>query len=97
MKKVIISLISLCMLIAVSNQAMAQDKGKGIETVVFSVSMNCENCEKKIKDNIRFEKGVTRIKTDLKAQTVTITYKADKTTKEKLMLALEKLGHKPTE
>ena len=97
MKKVIISLISLCMLISLSNQAVAQDKGKGVETVVFSVSMNCENCGKKIKDNIRFEKGVTKIKTDLKAQTVEITYKADKTTKKKLALALEKLGYKPTE
>ena len=85
------------MLIAVSGQVMAQDKGKGIETVVFSVSMDCENCEKKIKNNIRFEKGVTKIKTDLKVQTVAISYKSDKTTKEQLALALEKLGYKPTE
>ena len=95
MKKVIISLISLCMLISLSNQAVAQDKGK--ETVVFSVSMHCNNCEKKIKENIRFEKGVTKINTDLNTQTVTITFKRDKITKEKLAAALKKLGYEVTE
>ena len=95
MKKIIIHLIALCMLMALSSQAIAQDKGK--ETAIFSVSMHCGNCEKKIKENIRFEKGVTKLKVDLKAQTVEITYKTDKITRETLALALEKLGYKPTE
>lgn len=91
MKKIIISLFSLCMLI--SFQANAQEKGK--ETVVFSVSMNCGNCEKKIRDNIRFEKGVTSVKTDLEKQTVTITFKKDKNSEENLAAALTKLGYEP--
>lgn len=32
---------------------------KDIRTAVFKVSqMHCENCEKKVKSNIKFEKGV---------------------------------------
>ena len=32
---------------------------KDIRVVVFKVSqMHCENCEKKVKNNMRFEKGV---------------------------------------
>ncbi len=35
---------------------------KDIRTAVFKVSqMHCENCEKKVKSNIKFEKGVKRI------------------------------------
>ena len=32
---------------------------KDIRTAVFKVSqMHCENCERKVKNNIKFEKGV---------------------------------------
>ncbi|MCL1942916.1 MAG: heavy-metal-associated domain-containing protein [Candidatus Azobacteroides sp.] len=76
-----------------SQNISAQSKDK--ETVTFHVTMHCHTCEQKIKDNIRFEKGVTAIKTDLKAQTVEITYKSDKTDKETLSAALTKIGYKP--
>lgn len=44
-----------------------------------SPQMHCENCENKIKGNLRFEKGVKKIVTDIDSQTVTVTYDADKT------------------
>ncbi|MBR2200637.1 MAG: heavy-metal-associated domain-containing protein, partial [Bacteroidales bacterium] len=48
--------------------------GKDIKTLVLTTNpqMHCENCENKIKNNIRFEKGVKSIETDIAAQTVTI-------------------------
>lgn len=55
--------------------------------------MHCEGCETKIKDNLRFEKGVKRIETDIDSQTVTITYDADKTTPEALIDAFQKFGY----
>ncbi|MDE6227713.1 MAG: cation transporter [Muribaculaceae bacterium] len=58
--------------------------------------MTCENCEKKIKGNIRFEKGVKKIETNLEKQTITITYDADKTTEAKLEEAFSKLKYKVT-
>lgn len=44
--------------------------------------MHCENCENKIKGNLRFEKGIKEIVTHIDAQTVTIKYDADKTSEE---------------
>ena len=57
-------------------------QAKDIKTVVLTTNpqMHCANCEKKIKDNIRFEKGIKSIKTNLYDKTVIIEYDADKTT-----------------
>ena len=74
--------------------AMAKD----IKTVVFNTTpeMHCANCENKIKSNIRFEKGVKDITTDLKAKTVTVKYDADKTTVDKLVAGFAKINYKAT-
>ncbi|MBQ8051804.1 MAG: heavy-metal-associated domain-containing protein [Bacteroidaceae bacterium] len=86
MKKI---LLSLTLLVATSLQA------KDIKTLVVTTQpqMHCENCEKKIKGNLRFEKGVKRIETNLKTKQVTITYDADKTSPENLLKALKKIGY----
>ena len=44
---------------------------KDIKTVVLTTQpeMHCQNCEKKIKNNIRFEKGIKTIKTNLEKKT----------------------------
>ena len=52
---------------------------KDIRVVVFKVAqMHCEKCEKKVKDNMRFEKGLKDLSTEVKTKTVTITYDAEK-------------------
>ena len=73
--------------------------GKDIKTVVLKTKpeMHCANCEKKIKDNLRFEKGVKSIKTDLDSKTVTIEYDADKTTVEKIIEGFKKIKYEATE
>ncbi len=44
---------------------------KDIRVVVFKVSqMHCEKCEKKVKDNMRFEKGLKDISTEVKTKMV---------------------------
>ena len=60
---------------------------KDIKTVVLTTNpeMHCNNCEKKIKSNLRFEKGVKVIETDLRTKTVTIKYDADKTTVDNII------------
>ena len=60
---------------------------KDIRVVVFKVSqMHCENCEKKVKNNMRFEKGV-------KEKTVSITYDAEKTDVKKLQAGFKKFNY----
>ena len=72
---------------------------KDIKTVVLTTTpeMHCTGCEKKIKDNIRFEKGVKSIKTNLEDKTVTIEYDADKTTVEDIIKGFEKIKYEARE
>ncbi len=67
---------------------------KDIRTAVFKVEqMHCQNCVKKISDNIRFEKGLKDISADLEAKTVTVTYDAGKTNVEKLKAGFRKIHY----
>lgn len=73
--------------------------GKDIRTVVLTTlpEMHCANCEKKIKENIRFEKGVKSIKTDLKTKTVTIEYDAEKTNVQDIIKGFKKIKYEASE
>lgn len=68
-------------------------------TAVFTVQpeMHCQNCENKIKTNLRFEKGVSDVTTDLKTKTVKIVYDKHKTSPEKITEAFKKIGYTATE
>lgn len=64
-------------------------------TTAFTVNpgMSCQNCENKIKSNLRFEKGVKKITTSLSDQLVTITFDDEKTSNAKLIEAFKKVGY----
>lgn len=66
---------------------------------VFTLSprMTCANCEKKIKSNLRFEKGIKSIDTSIPDQKVTVTYDPSKTSGSKLVEAFRKIGYKAIE
>ena len=69
-------------------------KKKGeVKEVTFLVHLHCENCVKKVQENIAFEKGVKDLKVSLEDQTVAIKYDAAKTSEETLKAAIEKLGY----
>ena len=72
---------------------------KDIKTVVLKTQpeIHCANCEKKIKDNIRFEKGIKSIKTSLENKTVTIEYDADKTNVSNIIQAFKKIKYQASE
>ena len=74
----------------------AKDKSKEKEEITFLVSMTCEKCQQRIEDNISFEKGVTDLIVNLPQKTVTIEYRKDKTSPEKLKAAICKLGYTAT-
>lgn len=69
--------------------------GKTLKTVVYTTNpkMHCENCEKRIKGNIRFVKGVKQITTNVDEQTVTVEYDADKTSPEEIEKGFKKIGY----
>ncbi|MBR1389298.1 MAG: cation transporter [Prevotella sp.] len=71
---------------------------KDIKTVVLNTApeMHCSSCENKIKSNIKFEKGIKDIQTNLTDKTVTITYDADKTNVEKIIAGFKKIDYVAT-
>lgn len=87
MKKLVF--ISTALLLAFSAYA------KDIQELVVTTNppMSCQNCENKIKKNLRFEKGIKDIETNLAEQRVTIEYDAEKTNPEKIENAFQKIGY----
>ena len=62
--------------------------------VNIQTNMDCESCKKKIIDYMTFEKGVTEISAEVSTKIVTIEYRNNRTTEDKLVKAIEKLGYK---
>ena len=87
MKKLI--LLTVALFFAVVLQAQT------IKEVVFTTEpeIECNNCVKRIKDNLRFEKGVKAINPDLKTKLVTIQYDSEKTNPENLIKAFAKIKY----
>ena len=90
MKKLI--LLTIAVFFAVVLQAQT------IKEVVFTTEpeIHCESCVNKIKNNLRFEKGVKAINPDLNTKLVTIQYDSEKTTPDNLIKAFAKIKYKAT-
>ena len=86
--------ITACAVMACTLSLYAKDIKEFVVTT--SPKMSCENCENKIKGNLRFEKGVKKIVTDLQNQVVVVIYDADKTNEDNLRDAFGKLNYKVT-
>ena len=108
MKKTITLILAAMMTISLSSayatvsestvpEAAAQKKPKKqkaeVKDVTFLVHLHCENCVKKVQENIAFEKGVKDLKVSLDDQTVALKYDAAKTSEATLKAAIEKLGY----
>ena len=69
-----------------------QDK-KETKTVTFKTTMHCDNCVKKMTENLSFLRGVKDLKVSLDENVVTITYDPARTNEEVLAAAIRKLGY----
>lgn len=71
---------------------------KNIQRLVLTTEppMHCQNCENRIKSNVRFTKGVKKIETSVPDQRVTITYDADKTNPKKIADAFADIDYTVT-
>ncbi len=90
MKKIILSVMVALM--------AAGAPAETLKTVVVTPTpkLTCQNCEKKVKDNVRFVKGTKKIETSVKDNTVTITYDADKAKVADYEVAFKKIGRNIT-
>lgn len=70
---------------------------KQLQTVVFKTHLHCENCVKKVVENISYVKGVEDLKVSLENQTIVVTYDANKTDAGKLAKEINDLGYPAVE
>ena len=89
MKNIIISIILLLTF-------AAGGKDLRVLTLTPNPQMHCSSCENRIKNELRFEKGVVKIETNLEKQTVKITYDGNKNDAKKLCEAMRKIGYSTT-
>ena len=76
---------------SVSSQIFKKSKAE-IKEVIFHAHLHCNNCVKKIQENISFEKGMKGLEVSLEKQTIAVRYDAAKTSVETLKAAIEKLN-----
>lgn len=72
---------------------------KDIKTVVLTTTpqMHCSGCENRIKENLKYVKGIKGIETSVKDQSVKVEYDADKTSVEKIKASLKKINFEAKE
>ena len=94
MKQILISaLLATCCLSRLQAAPSVQEKNDTL-VVTTQPQMHCENCEKRIKQNIRFVKGVKRIDTSVPRQQVTIVYNSEKSSYADFEKAFSRIGYK---
>ena len=79
-------------MLVLAGNAFANTKADTL-VVTTNPQMHCENCEKKIKSNIRFVKGTKKIDTSVKEQYVTIIYDSKKASYKDFVAAFKKIGY----
>ena len=97
MKRLIIFLLAIMPMAFCFSKAEAKPNK---QQVVLYVNLHCQDCCDKILKNIPFDKelknGVKDLVFDLEAQTVTVTYDANKTDVPALQKAFAKIGKPAT-
>lgn len=87
MKRLIVFLSFLLLSLAGNAQS-----GEKFTTTSFKVSGNCSMCKKRIED-AAFSKGVKAAEWNQKSGELTVTFRADKTSEEKIRQRIAGAGH----
>lgn len=88
MKTITTMIIAFVMLISVKSNAQATTAEVKIKT-----SATCDMCKETIEKNLAFEKGIKKSVLDVESKIVTVTYNPEKTSPEKIRLAISKIGY----
>ena len=80
-------LTSLFLMMGISSQAQSTD------TLLIATSGQCNTCKKTLENDMKFEKGVESVNYDIETQILTVVYKPEKTTPEKVKTAVTKIGY----
>jgi len=91
MKRILFAALAALMVMTMS--AEAKNVKVKLQTVVYCTDIDCENCAKKIRENVSFEKGVRDLKVDVPAKTVEIQFDPARTDTLQLKKAIKNLGY----
>ena len=61
--------------------------------VKIKTSATCDMCKETIEKNLAFEKGIKKSVLDVDTKVLTVTYNPEKTSPEKIRLAISKIGY----
>lgn len=86
------------MLLAVGVAIVALSMPAKEKTMVVATNpaITCHNCVNKIKSNLRFVKGVSKIDPSLKTKKVAITYDDKKGSESEIIKGFQKIGYSVT-
>jgi len=76
-----------------SQKTFAQADMPEYDTIQIQTSAICGDCEERLEHNIAFEKGVKSVELNDETKVLTIVYKTGKNDKEKLKIAVTKIGY----
>lgn len=99
MKKLIsaIAFFLFASVIGLSAHEKKESPKNKTEKVYFTCSMDCQSCEEKIGEELRFTKGVKDVVIDYSTTTIYVEYKPSKTEKNKIIEAIKKKDYLPKE
>ncbi len=89
--KISLKVLALGVLMMAQGALLAKD----VRTAVLTTTpkMSCANCELKIRNYIRFEKGIRKVEPRAELQQVYIEYDADKVSLERIREGFQKIGY----
>lgn len=98
MKQILKTLFVVLFCVMFGTEALTAKEKESTEVAVFTLSPApvCQNCVNKIKNNLRFEKGVKEINVNLTTKRVILQYSPKSTNSENLVKALKKIGYTAT-
>ncbi len=85
--------IVLITLFGVSTFNSFGQKTKKKEEITIQTSAQCNMCKQSLEKAMAYEKGIVSSNLDVKTAKFTVVYKTDKTTPEKIKIAISKAGY----
>jgi len=96
-KRIVIAFFVMMVLLTqwsfAQNNSPKTQKDKGIATVEIKTSSECEMCKERIEGALAYEKGVKSSDLNLETKVVTVKYRTDKTTVDKLRAVIASVGY----
>ena len=92
--KILSTMLITLFIITMANLNSFAQEVKKYDECKIKVEANCNSCKAKIEKNMAFEKGIKNVNVNLDTKVATLKYKTEKTSPEKLLAAVQKLGYK---